>query len=76
MQDIVPMHMLYALANLLDVFSHYLLREPAYFLQVLIEILAQAWFKHEIGSLLVDEEVVEMHYVRMVQKALDFYLSD
>lgn len=46
MQDVVPMHVLYALANLLDVFSHYLLGEPTNFLQVLIEILAQAGFEH------------------------------
>lgn len=44
MQDIMPMHVLYALADLLDILSHYFLRESADLLQVLIEILAKAGF--------------------------------
>lgn len=76
MQDIISMHVLYPLTDLLDIFSHDFLRESANFFQVLIEILAQTGLKDEVSSLLVDEEVVEVHNLRVVEKTLYFYLSD
>ena len=65
-QDIVLMHMLYPLANLLDIFSHYLLRESANFLQILIKVLTQTGLKDEIGSLFINEEVIEVDNMRVI----------
>lgn len=45
-------------------------------LQLLIEVVSKAGLKHQIGRLLVHEEVVEFDYAGVIQKGLDFDLSD
>lgn len=76
MQDIIFVHILYPLANLLDILTNNFLRKPSNLLQILIKISAEARLKDQVSCLLIDKKVIEVHYMRMVQKALDLYLSD
>lgn len=76
MQDIISMHVLNSLANLLNIFSHNFFRKFTDFFQILIQIFAQTRLKDKICCLLINKKVVKMNYMRMVHKTLNFYLSD
>lgn len=76
MQNIISMHILYPLTNLLNIFFHNFFRKFADFFQILIQILSKTRLKDKICCLLINKKVIKMDYMRMIHKTLYFYLSD
>ena len=74
--NILIMHELNCMANLLHHFSHLLFSKTAILPQRCIDISTAAWLKDQVKMVLVTEESVELDYVGMIQKTLDFYLSN
>ena len=73
MDDVVFMHEFNSGANLPDELPHKFFRHFAHFLQVLVEVLAQTGLQHEIGAVIIHEEVVKFDDVGMLQEALNFH---
>lgn len=76
MQHIILMHILNSKTDLPHIFPHSPFRKSTDFLHVVVKILAKARLKDQISAVLVNEEVIQPDYVRMVQETLNFDLSD
>ena len=73
--DIAVMHEFYGVADLPRDAPDPLLSEAALLLEAVVDIPAAAEFKHQVEVVLICEEGVQLHDIRMVQITLDLYLS-
>ena len=73
-QNIVVVHVLNSVADLLDDAFNFLLREPALEFQILVEAAGRAELHEKVETGLVGEEGVQLDDVGVVQKTLDLYL--
>ena len=73
--DIAIVHEFYGVADLPRDAPDPLLSEAALLLEAVVDIPAAAEFQHQVEVVLICEEGVQLHDIRMVQVTLDLYLS-
>lgn len=76
MDDIMVMHVLHSMADLLDIFPHLLFTKTYLFFEGGIQITPATVFHHQIDVCVVVETGIESDYVRMLQETLNLDLPD
>jgi len=76
MQNIVIMHILNSMTDLLHNISYLLLSESPLQLEVLVEGAGWAEFHQKIEAAFICKYGIELDDVGVIQKALDFYLTN
>lgn len=74
--DIVVMHKLNCMAHLLNDVLHSLFRKTAFLAHRCVDVASTARFEDEVEMVLVAEEGVKLGDIGVIEKALDFDLSD
>jgi len=75
MDDVVIVHELNSVADLVHVFFHLLLRHTILLLQVAEKAPSSAVLHHQVDEVLVVEVVIKTDNVGMLQVALNLYLA-
>ena len=75
-QDIVVVHILHSVADLLDDQPDLVLGEAALLFEVVVHVPVGAELQQQVEVVVFDENGVELGDVWVVQEGLDLYLAD
>jgi hypothetical protein len=74
--DVMAVHELHCSAHLPHPSLHRLLCNLTNILQALIQIATQTRLQDHIGAIIIHEEVIKSHHMRVHQKCLDLHLAN